>query len=92
MVTKAPKTTKAPKALTLLGDITASAKKRGYITQDEILAIFSKPEEHVEELDELYDKLMRLGYRSHRAPYEVMPEAYFALVFDPDGNMILLSA
>ena len=51
---------KAQKSLPLLGDITQSAKKRGYITQDEILGIFSKPEEHVEELDELYDKLMKM--------------------------------
>jgi catechol 2,3-dioxygenase-like lactoylglutathione lyase family enzyme len=43
-------------------------------------------------VDELYDKLMRLGYRSHRAPYEVSSKAYFALVYDPDGNMVLLSA
>jgi predicted lactoylglutathione lyase len=43
-------------------------------------------------VDEMYDKLMQLGYRSHRAPYEVSSEAYFALVFDPDGNMVLLSA
>ena len=44
---------------TILSDIVASAKKRGYITQEEILGIFAKPEEHLEELDELYDKLMR---------------------------------
>lgn len=43
----------------LLTDIVASAKKRGYITQNEILGIFSKPEEHIEELDSLYDKLMK---------------------------------
>jgi RNA polymerase primary sigma factor len=43
---------------TILSDIVASAKKRGYITQDEILGIFAKPEEHLEELDDLYDKLM----------------------------------
>src|SRR6478609_292277 len=43
----------------LLTDIVTSAKKRGYITQDEILGIFSKPEEHIEELDSLYDKLMK---------------------------------
>jgi RNA polymerase primary sigma factor len=42
----------------LLTDIITSAKKRGYITQDEILGIFAKPEEHVEELDILYDRLM----------------------------------
>ncbi len=43
----------------LLTDIVTSAKKRGYITQDEILGIFAKPEEHIEELDSLYDKLMK---------------------------------
>lgn len=43
-----------------LKDIVASAKKRGYITQDEILAIFPKPEEHISELDELYSRLFKL--------------------------------
>ena len=43
----------------LLTDIVTSAKKRGFITQDEILGIFTKPEEHIEELDSLYDKLMK---------------------------------
>src|SRR5574342_502683 len=43
----------------LLTDIVTSAKKRGYITQDEILGIYSKPEDHIEELDSLYDKLMK---------------------------------
>lgn len=43
----------------LLTDIITSAKSRGYITQDEILGIYAKPEEHIEELDALYDKLMR---------------------------------
>lgn len=42
----------------ILKDIVVSAKKRGYITQDEILSIFPKPEEHLGELDELYDKLV----------------------------------
>lgn len=45
----------------LLSDITSSAKKRGYITQEEILGIFTKPEEHIQELDELYDKLMSMN-------------------------------
>ena len=45
----------------LLSDITASAKKRGYITQEEILGIFQRPEEHIAELDELYDKLMKMN-------------------------------
>ncbi len=45
----------------LLSDITSSAKKRGYITQEEILGIFQKPEEHIQELDELYNKLMTMN-------------------------------
>ncbi len=45
----------------ILTDIVSSAKKRGYITQEEILAIFAKPEEHILELDDLYDKLLRAG-------------------------------
>lgn len=45
----------------LLSDITTSAKKRGYITQEEILGIFTRPEEHIVELDELYDKLMKMN-------------------------------
>lgn len=44
---------------TVLSDVVISAKKRGYITQDEILGIYSKPEDHIEELDSFYDKLMR---------------------------------
>jgi RNA polymerase primary sigma factor len=43
----------------LLTDVIASSKKRGYITQDEILGIYSKPEDHIVELDSLYDKLMK---------------------------------
>lgn len=45
-----------------------------------------------EAVDAMYARLTGLGYRSHRAPYEVSAEAYFALIFDPDGSMILLSA
>jgi len=47
------------KTLKIISDIAKSAKKRGYITQDEILAIFPRPEEHLFELDELYDKFLR---------------------------------
>src|SRR3989344_4944168 len=48
------------KTAAFLRDIVNSAKKRGYITQDEILAIFPRPEEHIDELDLLYDKLLKL--------------------------------
>lgn len=52
-------TTAKTKFPTILTDIVTTAKRRGYISQDEILGIFSRPEEHIEELDSLYDKLMR---------------------------------
>jgi RNA polymerase primary sigma factor len=42
-------------------DIVTSAKKRGYMTQDEILTQYPMPEQHIEELDELYDKLFKLN-------------------------------
>ena len=45
----------------IVSGIIKSAKDRGYITQDEILAIFPRPEEHIAELDTLYDKLMKLN-------------------------------
>ncbi|MBI2027980.1 MAG: RNA polymerase sigma factor RpoD [Candidatus Levybacteria bacterium] len=47
------------KSVDILSDIVTSAKKRGYITQDEILSIFQRPENHLAELDKLYDKLQK---------------------------------
>ncbi len=43
----------------MLSEIVDSAKKRGYITQEEILSMFPKPEEHIADLDLLYDKLLK---------------------------------
>jgi len=40
-------------------NLLASAKKKGYISQDEILQVFQKPEEHILELDFLYDQLIK---------------------------------
>lgn len=51
---------KQKKSSDFLKDIVDSAKKRGYITQDEILAIFPRPEEHIQDLDTLYDKFLKL--------------------------------
>jgi len=47
------------KITNVVSDIVKSAKKRGYITQDEILNLFPKPEEKIEELDILYGKLLK---------------------------------
>lgn len=49
------------KSKSLVADIVTTAKKRGYITQDNILQLFPKPEEHIVELDELYDRLLKLN-------------------------------
>ena len=45
---------KNSRALNLL----TTAKKRGYISQEEILAAYPKPEDHIEEIDWLYDQLI----------------------------------
>ena len=45
-----------------------------------------------DELDAKYHELTGFGYASHVAPYDVTPELRFAMVDDPDGNTILLSA
>ncbi len=42
-----------------IDDLLATAKRRGYISQDEILAAFPLPENHIEELDSLYDQLIK---------------------------------
>jgi len=43
-------------------------------------------------LDAKYEELTGYGYAGHCAPYDVTPELRFAMVDDPDGNTILLSA
>ena len=48
--------------------------------------------ESAEALDAKYEELTDFGYASHCAPYDVTPELRFAMVDDPDGNTILLSA
>ena len=45
----------------LVSEVVSVAKKKGYITQDNVLAMFSRPEEHIQELDELYDRLLRFN-------------------------------
>jgi catechol 2,3-dioxygenase-like lactoylglutathione lyase family enzyme len=45
-----------------------------------------------EALDGKYAELTGFGYESHCGPYDVTPDLRFAMVDDPDGNTILLSA
>jgi catechol 2,3-dioxygenase-like lactoylglutathione lyase family enzyme len=39
-----------------------------------------------------YEELVNFGYHGYRAPYVTPFNMYFAMVQDPDGNTILLSA
>jgi len=44
-----------------LTDLVKRAKAQGYITQEEILQVLVYPEDHLEDLDSLYDKLFASG-------------------------------
>jgi catechol 2,3-dioxygenase-like lactoylglutathione lyase family enzyme len=46
----------------------------------------------IEVVDTKYAELTGYGYHGHCAPYHVNNDLYFAMVDDPDGNTILLSA
>lgn len=50
-----------PKVITSLDELLQDARDAGFVTQDDILSLFPKPEEHIEELDYLYDQLIRQG-------------------------------
>jgi len=43
-------------------------------------------------LDAKYEELTGFGYVGHCAPYDVTSTLRFAMVDDPDGNTVLLSA
>ncbi len=45
-----------------------------------------------DEVETKYTELKGFGYRSRREPFETSFGMYFALIDDPDGNTILLSA
>jgi uncharacterized glyoxalase superfamily protein PhnB len=43
-------------------------------------------------VDAKYAEMTALGYPSHRAPFVTPFGMYFAMIKDPDGNIVLLSA
>ena len=45
-----------------------------------------------EAVDATYARMMSHGCQSHRAPYDALPGLHAAMINDPDGNTILLSA
>ncbi len=58
---KRPNTLSRIKAPTDVSDLMKMAKSQGFITQDDILMVYPRPEIHLAELDKLYDKLIDLG-------------------------------
>lgn len=83
------------KVSNIISQIVGSAKKRGYITQDEILSFFPKPEEHVEELDYLYDRLYNanidvfetVAAESSDKPIEALEKEIEALTVLTEGGV-----
>lgn len=80
----------------LVKEIVQSAKKRGYITQEEILSLFPRPENHITELDDLYGKLLNSGidvFESVAAeqdtdkPIEVLEKELEALTVLTEGTV-----
>ncbi|HEV2072994.1 MAG TPA: VOC family protein [Thermomicrobiales bacterium] len=45
-----------------------------------------------EEVDEVYDRLMQDGYRGHKEPWDALWRQRYAIVKDPDGNLMSLYA
>lgn len=80
----------------VISDIVASAKKRGFITQDEILTLYPRPEEHIVALDELYDRFLRLNVdvfesvaadASNEQPIEALEKELEALTVLTEGTV-----
>ena len=43
-------------------------------------------------VDAKHSEMTRLGYRNYHSPFQTAYGMYFAMVNDPDGNIVLLSA
>jgi catechol 2,3-dioxygenase-like lactoylglutathione lyase family enzyme len=43
-------------------------------------------------VDAKYNEMLGFGYESYRTPFVTPQGMYFAMISDPDGNLILLSA
>jgi uncharacterized glyoxalase superfamily protein PhnB len=44
------------------------------------------------EVDNLYDRVVQSGYRGHKAPWDAFWGQRYAVVIDPDGNLVDLFA
>ncbi|HTK11010.1 MAG TPA: hypothetical protein VL485_27805 [Ktedonobacteraceae bacterium] len=76
------------------GELTFFLNSRGLTTPEEgprvIFEFYLKERSLV---DAKYAELIGFGYQSHRAPFVTsFNNMYFAMINDPDGNIVLLSA
>jgi catechol 2,3-dioxygenase-like lactoylglutathione lyase family enzyme len=75
------------------GDLTFFVNARGRLKElDDARVILEFYLKERAEVDAKYNELVGYGYESFRAPYVASIGMYFALVKDPDGNTVLLSA
>src|SRR3972149_8650044 len=49
------------RTLASVEDLIKEGKENGFVTQDDILFLYPKPEERIDDMDRLYDKLIRAG-------------------------------
>lgn len=77
-------------------EIVKLAKDRGYISQEEILSFYPTPENHLDELDTLYDKLFKLnidvfesvsGEKDGEKPIEDLEKELEALTVLAEGSV-----
>jgi predicted lactoylglutathione lyase len=75
------------------GDITFFLNNMGLVAEADkprlILEFYLKERTTV---DAKYNELTGFGYQSYRAPFVTPFGMYFAMINDPDGNVVLLSA
>ena len=48
--------------------------------------------ENSAEVDELYNRILQSGYRGHKPPWDAFWGQRYAVVTDPDGNLVDLFA
>ncbi|HZZ98776.1 MAG TPA: RNA polymerase sigma factor RpoD [Candidatus Saccharimonadia bacterium] len=76
---------------TQLKDLLKKAQTQGFITQEEILVVFAAPENHIPDLDELYDKLFKKGIDVFENIEEEQMSADSAVATDLEKELELLT-
>ena len=75
------------------GDLTFFVNARGRVAElDGARVVFEFYLQDRAAVDARYNELVGYGYESFHAPYVSSINMYFAMINDPDGNTVLLSA